>query len=172
MDTAQEQKIERLYRRYHRLLRTVAFNATDDRFLAEDAVQNTFLKVIRFVDKIDDENPRRLGRLLTIMCKQAVTELFHAKVRAIGTPDDELAYEYEGMTPELYLEHLTQQQQVRYLKCCLEKMDPKYGIPLRMRYVDNVPIAQIAIELGIPENTVYMRIHRARAKLRESMERW
>lgn len=167
----QAEKVERLYRNYYKLMVNIAQKVTDDRQLAEDAVQNTFLKVIRIVDQIREEEPHKTKRLLGMMCRQAVTELYKRKKRVIGSCDDWYKIQYDGLTPDRYLEWLMYQETLGELALCIGLLDEKYGMPITMRYLKGVPVSEIALQLGIPENTVYMRIYRARAKLKENMER-
>lgn len=50
-----------------------------------------------------------------------------------------------------------------------QRLEPKYRDPLLMRYIDDLPVKEIAIVLGESENATSVRIHRAIKQLKEIM---
>ena len=53
----------------------------------------------------------------------------------------------------------------------LDVLKPEDRTIVRMRYLEDMPQARVAAELEMPEMTVGVRLHRARKRLRESVER-
>lgn len=49
----------------------------------------------------------------------------------------------------------------------LHKIEPKYRVPVRMRFLDDLSPKEIALALGESENVVSVRIHRGVAQLRK-----
>ena len=57
IDTQEERdKFERLFHQYERCLKYTAQNILFDEHLAEDAVQETFIRIISCLDKIDESD--------------------------------------------------------------------------------------------------------------------
>ena len=48
-------------------------------------------------------------------------------------------------------------------------LERKYRLPLLLHYFEGYSVREIGALLGLPENTVSTRLHRARAKLREQL---
>lgn len=155
------EKVERLYNNYSKLLYKVALGATNDKHLAEDAVQQTFEKVIRIADKINEENVRATGGLLILMCKQAVSEQHRAKVKSIG---EQIVDEdgFEAVSHEELWEVLVRKGSEEHMKACLKWLKPKYREPIIYRYVYELEVEAIAELLGLNVHTVYTRLNRGR----------
>ena len=51
----------------------------------------------------------------------------------------------------------------------IDRLDEKYREPLLLRYVDELPVQEIAALLDESENTISVRIHRALEQLKSSM---
>jgi RNA polymerase sigma-70 factor, ECF subfamily len=52
----------------------------------------------------------------------------------------------------------------------LESLPPDYAMPLRLRFLDEMPLNRIAAFMGIPLSTVKWRIHHGKKLLREKVE--
>lgn len=156
---------ERLFTKYSRLLLKIANDITDDPHLAEEAVSDTFEKVLKRKKKIDESNERRTGGLLIVMCKQSVAKLYKQKCQSVGVLMSEPP---EKMTElDEVLEEILQKESSTDIRKQLSWMDPKYLDPLVMYYADEIPVPVISQRLGISENNVYTRLHRAKAILRK-----
>lgn len=163
-------KVERLYEKYSRLLLKVARDSTDDLYLAEDAVQQTFEKVIARIDDIDDTDERRTGGLLILMCKQSVAEQHRRKTRAIGVTMDSPP-EQPSDTLDPLSEHLLRMESPEALRDYLSWLPDKYLDPLLMHYIEEKTVTQIAHTLRISEKGVYMRLRRAKQKVQAHIEK-
>ena len=61
IDTQEERdKFERLFHQYERCLKYTAQNILFDEHLAEDAVQETFIRIISCLDKIDESDEHKI----------------------------------------------------------------------------------------------------------------
>ena len=60
---------------------------------------------------------------------------------------------------------------VRLLRAALAKLPEEYRVPLVLREMEGANYEQIAETLSVPVGTVRSRLHRARAALREALER-
>lgn len=60
---------------------------------------------------------------------------------------------------------------VAILRKALQQLSPEYREPLILREIEGANYEQIAEILGVPIGTVRSRLHRARATLREILER-
>ena len=163
------QKVERLYWKYAGAMLRAALSATDDRQLAEDAVQQTFEKVIGFADRIREEDARQTGGLLILMCRQAVTDLYESKIRTIGVRAIHEEEDNNTADPQQtdLLEQLLRKESMERLREAIHTLDGKYGTPLLLKYSVGLSSAQIAKLLGLEENLVNQRLYRARNKIKK-----
>lgn len=162
-------KAERLYKKYSRLMLKVAYDSTDDPQLAEDAVSQTFVKVLDRIDSIDESSEKRTGSLLILMCKQIITEQYKKKCRTIGIP---LAEPDSGATrPDAVISEVLENESPAMLRQQLSWLPPKYLEPLILYYVDELSIAEIAKRQKTSESNIYTLLHRARKKLLDYSER-
>lgn len=61
-------------------------------------------------------------------------------------------------------------EECRIVRQAVKMLSDKYRIPILLSYMEDLPIADIAALLQIPEGTVKTRIHRAKRMLKERLE--
>lgn len=123
---------------------------------AEDIAQDALLRAWRRRSTLRDAE-RRNQWLAAIVRNEAFRQ--HARVR----PDPTSTIEYrEGEEDERVLAAV----ELADLHAALEALSERDRQLLEMRYEEDLTQATIARRLGIPEGTVKVRLHRARAKLR------
>lgn len=61
--------VERLYRDHKSLMFQIAFRILNDASLAEDAVHQSFIKVIQNIHKIDETDVVKTRNFLAIICR-------------------------------------------------------------------------------------------------------
>lgn len=123
---------------------------------AEDIAQDALLRAWRRRSTLRDAD-RRNQWLAAIVRNEAFRQ--HARVR----PDLTATIEYrEGEEDEAVLAAV----ELADLHAAMEALSERDRRLLEMRYEEDLTQATIARRLGIPEGTVKVRLHRARAKLR------
>jgi len=60
--------------------------------------------------------------------------------------------------------------QVRHVVSAIERLDPTYADALLMRYVEDMPVKEIARALGISENAASVRLHRGITRLKKELQ--
>ena len=127
---------------------------------AEDAVQNTFLKLLKTDTQFeDDEHIRKwLIRSAINECKNMWKSFWHRNVASIDDLNKEPAY-IETEKQELFSEVM--------------KLPQKYSTVLHLYYYENYSCKEIADILKISESGVQSRLLRARNILKETLkEAW
>ena len=96
-------KMEQLYDEYERLLYSVALNYLHNSYKAEDAVHDTFLRIIDHLDKIDStKSPRTRGFLVTVIeniCINMLNSKSNTAEISVGLGDQMLV----EMLPDTYI---------------------------------------------------------------------
>ena len=123
---------------------------------AEDIAQDALLRAWRRRSTLRDSD-RRIQWLATIVRNEAFRQ--HARLR----PDPTASIEFsEGAEDEQVLAAV----ELADLHAALKLLSARDRQLLEMKYEEDLTQGMIARRLGIPEGTVKVRLHRARAKLR------
>ena len=140
----------------HRVCLRLAYRYASNPSEAEDIAQDALLRAWRRRSTLRDID-RRNQWLAAIVRNEAFRQ--HARVR----PDLSATIEFrEGEEDERVLAAV----ELADLHAAMEALSDRDRRLLEMRYEEDLTQAAIANRLGIPEGTVKVRLHRARAKLR------
>jgi RNA polymerase sigma-70 factor (ECF subfamily) len=157
---ADERDVREAYAAHAGELYGFAVRSLGDRGLAEEAVQETFLRAWRAGERFDPE----LGSLRTwlfAILRNVVIDLGRARASrpgvAVGTPE-------EGHEP---LEEVMLAWQVEE---ALRRIGNDHRRVLIETYYRGRPYAEVAAELGVPEGTVKSRVYYGLRALRNAME--
>ncbi|WP_437532659.1 sigma-70 family RNA polymerase sigma factor [Sorangium sp. So ce726] len=136
---------------------------------AEDVAQEALLRGLEADKRLDpggDPAPYRV----TIAINQARNHVRDARCRGeVLTSFDECEIRDECPTPE---ELLRRRQQEEFTRQLIDQLDPKYRDLVIKHDLQDVPLAEIAAEQGLPLATVKTRHWRAHKELRVQRERW
>lgn len=140
---------------------------------AEDLVQQTFLNAWRSWDRFEGRSDPATW-LYTI----AVRACRRQQRKKSGEPRrveslDELLPEGEGTLVEIPspLDERLRQETQDIVLAGLAGLPLEFRLPLVLKDIVELPLADVAAVLGIKEETVKTRVHRARLKLRREIER-
>ncbi len=166
-DTPAEKNLfTKLYERYQYYMLYLANGILQNHSLAEDAVQDAFLTLTRYMDRVEDvESPRTRNFLATITKSRAVDLLRKEKRYMEAVDIDDESYRIESKE-EQPLEQLIRESEHAQLRECIKKLTPEHQTVLELKYVHGLKEREIAEILGVPTKTAGMRILRAREKLR------
>ena len=164
-------RIEELYSLYSSDMLKIAgymfYNAgkSDYSSLAEDAVQNCFLRIIKHISKIDLVGKDKEKAYIFVMLKNECLRLLND---LNGRNDDvELTDE---VSDEDFFEKLSIKLNYDRVVAEIKNLDDIYSVPLMLKYVEDMKVSEIAKLMNIPEKTVYTRIARAKKILVEKMK--
>ena len=96
-------KVERLYKKYKNMLYFVAIKILHEHYLAEDAVQGSFVKVMKHLDKIDERDEISARRFLAIICKNISISIYRKRLylnKKCSAEDLNLEIAPKGGNPE------------------------------------------------------------------------
>lgn len=166
-DEKQKGRFRSLYDKYAGLMLYAAKQLTDDDKIAEDIVHETFLRIIDKIDIIRTETEDETTAFIYTLTRYCgVDYLRKNKMMPLADDDNTLEYyttahdEEQRMIDAVYINDIVE---------IIEKMDEKYSMPLQLK-VNGYKISEIAQLLNISEETVKVRIHRARKMIIERLE--
>lgn len=156
-------KIERLYAQYGKLMYKVAYGFLNDRHLAEDAVQQAFVRIINNLHKIDENNCRKTRNFLVIICRNAAVDIYNERRKIDTTEIYDDINSNEDSPPDI----LINEESLEHLSNLICSLKPIYQDVLLLRFSQDYSVAEIAELLNIDTKTVQKRIERAKEKLRK-----
>jgi RNA polymerase sigma-70 factor (ECF subfamily) len=153
--------VRALYREYGRLVYAVAYRVLGRQDLAEDAVQQTFVRAWQAADRIDvDRDPTPW--LATIARRTAIDVYRHDSRRAAQALDEIAADDpaVVNLPPELGTVDA-----VWRVRRAIDDLPVDEATVVRMQHLDGMTHSEIADKLGVSLGTVKSRSHRAHRKL-------
>ncbi|MCH8148432.1 MAG: RNA polymerase sigma factor [Planctomycetes bacterium] len=159
--------LKTLIARWQPRLARLAWRLTGEREAARDVVQDAWLAIVRGLARLDD--PARFRwwayRIVANKCadwirrgsvrRTAATELRDA---AVSTRDDG-----SNQTDSA--------DDVGRMRDAMAKLPDEQRAVLSLHYLDEMGVREIAEVLGVPEGTVKSRLHHARNRLKDALER-
>ena len=161
-DSTPETRLERLIREHQVSLKRLCFLYLHDEKLAEDAVQETFLKAYHSLADFRGEASEKtwLTRIAVNACKDMLRSSWFRHVDRRVTPD---------MLPD---QANTRDPQNSELVAAVMNLPRKMREVIILYYYQGMDAQEIADLLGISQPAVSGRLKRAREKLRRALEGW
>ena len=157
---ADREKFTELYEQYHGLIEKTAMRILKNQQDAEDAVQNSFVQIIRHFEKVYEIDCMNLPFWIISIVKNESLMILRKKKQVIPLEDwDSITVEAGSVTEYSELAKL------------FSRLPETYRSALEMRFLLEYSGKDIARKLGISESAVNTRISRGRALLKEIIER-
>lgn len=133
---------------------------------AEDVAQDSLLLAFKALPTIDE--PRKFAAWLSAITRHRalrfnMRETVHMSKRV--ALDEALLERIEALTKPL-----SDKERDEALIKALDSLSADYAMPLRLRFLDEMPLNRIAGFMGLPLSTVKWRIHHGKKLLRTRVE--
>ena len=169
-DEQYRSQIDRLYKRYHQKMLRMATNAfsaakrNNPGLDAEDAVQSTFLCIVRYAHAVPfKKSEREVKAYIFAILHNEISKILCEKElpgqQNMEYPDQESMQDFA--------EKLHIRERYAEVVAAIRDMDPKYSTVLLLCYAEGLTADQAAKLMGLPVGTVYTRLRRGKQKLIE-----
>ncbi len=158
--------LEALVQEHYAYIQRLALSILNDPHDAEDAAQETFIAAHRAWASFRGDAAARTW-LTSIAVNACRGRLRKRKVRQ-GLQNTLIALHLLRSRPPSPEQSAIQNEASRLLWQAVDTLDEKHRLPLILRYVHELSVAQIAAALRISPGTVHSRLHYARLKLQQS----
>lgn len=164
-----EDAFESLIKKYQKQVHALAFRKVGDFQTAEDITQETFLRVYQNLETLND--PTQFTRWLYAIVNNLCIA-WHRKNRLQTQPIEEThisAIETEAYSRYIATEHAktTAEAQRTLVERLLTKLKEKDREVITLHYFEEMTSSEIGAHLGVSENTIKSRLHRARQRLKQ-----
>ncbi|USG64778.1 sigma-70 family RNA polymerase sigma factor [Brevibacillus ruminantium] len=160
-----QQAYARLVDKYKGKIFALLYRMTGQAQDAQDLAQEVFTKAYFQLEKFQPDG-NFSAWLYRIAANHCLDELRRRK-RTVKTTDEEVELIDTETPEEAFLQKETQQVILRQIR----ELDEEYRSVFILRYIDQLSYREISETMAIPLTTVQMRLHRARKKLREGLEK-
>jgi RNA polymerase sigma-70 factor (ECF subfamily) len=153
--------VRALYREYGRLVYAVAHRVLGRADLAEDAVQQTFVRAWQAADRIDVE--RDPAPWLATIAKRTAIDVYRHESRRESDAIEHVAVDdpaVVSLPPDM-----ATLDAVWHVRRAIDELPPEEAVVVRMQHLDGMTHTDIAEKLGIAVGTVKSRSHRAHRHL-------
>lgn len=151
---------DEIYQHHYPELLKYCLAACRNRELAEDLVQETFLKALQNVDTFEDLGPSQRRAWLFRTMKNLLYDRYRRAVL-------EAAYLQQNPEAVTYLEPGIQQLENDLV---LQKLTPEDRMLFTLRYMEGYNASEISEMLHIPTGTIRARLSRCRKLLKSMLE--
>ena len=162
-------KIALLYETYEQEMFRVAFGVLKDKCKAEDAVRESFLKLIRNRDRIGEVKSASVRLYVMRTVKNTAIDMYRAVQRELKNttpmPDSD---KWDGLSAADDFADDVISTDVREL---LAKLSPKHRRAMETVFIDGLTVKEAAAVLKISEASLRKRIERARKQLANLREK-
>ena len=144
-----------------RLARTIA--GADH---AEDVAQDALLLAFKALPGI--EEPRKFPAWLSAITRHRAVRFSKSETAQMSKRvalDEALLEKIEALAKPL-----AEKERDEEMIAALESLPADYAMPLRLRFLDEMPLNRIAAFMGIPLSTVKWRIHHGKKLLKEKVK--
>ena len=155
--------LESLIEKYKDYVFNIALKVTSNREIAEEVVQDTFLKVYQHAGSF-----RKKAKFSTWLYRIVYTT-------AIATVDKQLKHATAGLPENIDLPETEEQPASTYdtgylkkeIDAAIKQLPLEFGLVLTLYYLNEQSVDEICIILGEKKDAVKVRLFRARKKLKD-----
>ncbi len=162
-------EFEAIYKAFSRMVYWAAYGVTKSESDACDITQETFIRALKYLDKLNEMEEAQikawLYRVCVNLCMDSKRKLKHEQ------PSDELpetAVENEYELPEAAALNAEGRREIRQ---AVDDLPDIYRETVTLHYFSGLQYSEIASLHGVSEGTVKSRISRAKSRLAELLKR-
>jgi RNA polymerase sigma-70 factor (ECF subfamily) len=160
--TERRQRFDQYVGVYHQDMYRYAAWLSRDKSIAEDVVQEALLRAWKSLDALREDTSAKQW-LLTIVRRENARYFERKRLETVDI--DNLTAAQAALLAEQPNDELDEMRHAIY------ELEDDYREPLVLQVLMGYSTNEIAEQMGLKQGAVLTRLHRARAKLREQMER-
>lgn len=158
-----------LYQYYEVALFRIAYSILHDKYLAEDAINETFIKLIQYIPAIENIYSQKTKALLVIIVKSTAIDIYRKRKK-------QFEYELEErdeMTDQddMLLNHIIADENHQEFMEKLHQLKKEYQEIILLKYVYELSNREIGNLLSLTDAVVRQHICRAKKAIKKLIEK-
>ena len=158
-----------LVKRYQRYVFTVALNFVKKREDAEEIAQDCFIKAYRSLATFQKQSKFSTW-LYSIVYYTSMTFLRKKNVEKVSIDDEETFLQLENHESDFKADKAEKRSRTEYVQQAIKMLLPDDAMVLTLFYQGEQSLEEISKVTGYEANTVKVKLHRARLRLKEKVE--
>jgi RNA polymerase sigma-70 factor (ECF subfamily) len=167
---SERNRVENIYRNYGTTMLYIARGILKEKYSAEDAVSQAFIKIINNLQKISFENCNKTKGLIVIIVRNICYDMLRSEKHEKILPLEEFEDVPED-AQDAPLNLAISEEGYDFVMACLSDLREQYKDILRLKLVYEYTDEEISKILDISQENVRVRFHRARKALIEVMKK-
>ena len=162
----EKQAFNELISLYYPYVSKFLLKITTNDSICEDLVQDTFIKLIRNIDKFDVDGEASFGTYLITIAKHCYLDYLRRNKNIMLSIDDQEITDSLSIEDKV-LDHL---EATEVLKA-IESLPWEQAQAIKLKYLEELTLQEIADRLNTQPKTIKSRIHDGMVKLRKSISK-
>jgi len=167
-DVESRDLLEKIYRAYHKEMFYIANDILKNSHDASDVVQTSIIKLIPYIEKIDDVKCNKTKYLIVTIVKNTAIDLYRKKCNS-SLLELEVAEDIPDSISESMEEFVIRLSDAKMIAEKLAQLSPEYADVLTLKYYFEFEDKEIAEILKTSHVNVRVRLSRAKTSLRNLM---
>ena len=167
----EQQAFAELVNRYQNFVFTITLRYTDNREDAEEIAQDIFVKAYRSL--ADFRGASKFSTwLYTIVTTSCITFLRKKKLETRSLDDEKVFEQADNQNSGFTANQIEQKSKVAMVNDAIKLLSPDDAKIITLFYKGEQSLEEIGVIIGMEPNTVKVKLHRARQRLKEKMEKY
>lgn len=158
----------KLYHHYENAMYNIAYSILHDSYLAEDAVNEAFIKLIKYLPEIDEVECHKTKALIVIIVKSTAIDIYRKRRKQYEYEVEELGERNDG--EEIPLDHIIAAEDFQELMLSIKGLKKEYQEIILLKYVYEFSNSEISNLMSISESVVRQHICRAKKAVKKLIE--
>ena len=148
-----------------------ALDILHDKHSAEDALQQSFERIINNLHKINPDNCPRTRRFVVIICENVAKNIYNNRLYL--NKKDSMVEELDEDMPgaDTPLDIVVDKDSVAKIREAIKCLSPTHQDIIHLKLTYNCTLEELVDILGVPLATVKKRLYRARKELAAILQR-
>ena len=158
-----------IIKRHQRFVFTLALRFSKCREDAEEIAQDSFIKAFRAIHTFK-QNSKFSTWLYSIVYTTAMTFLRKKRLDTTSIDDETIVIQLEGQVSDHAIIDVEHKSKMHYVNLAISQLAPLDAAIITLFYQGEQSLEEIAQTVGMESNTVKVKLHRARHRLKERIE--
>ena len=158
-----------IIKRHQRFVFTLALRFSKCREDAEEIAQDSFIKAFRAIHTFK-QNSKFSTWLYSIVYTTSMTFLRKKRLDTTSIDDETIVIQLEGQVSDHAIIDVEHKSKMHYVNLAISQLAPLDAAIITLFYQGEQSLEEIAQTVGMESNTVKVKLHRARHRLKEKIE--